>query len=101
MKGFMEFWMVGTIHCEEDRASAPAPRPQPRPSPAPSPAPYLLDQPHLQLDEEQLDKEAEISGLSAPRVPQPLPKPPQGPASPSPGAAAAGSAFGCAGSGES
>lgn len=72
----MEFWMVGTIHCKgghsissrsTGRPNRPAPPtptiPPPHPNrsapPSPAPVPYLLDQPHLELGEEQLGEEAE------------------------------------------
>ena len=46
--------MAGTIHCKKRRVSSPtAPE-----SPPPPPGTYLLDQPHLELGEEQLGKEA-------------------------------------------
>ena len=75
LKGFMEFWMVGTIHCKEGRASAPRPPelpsssnspPHPRPAQPPAQPAYLLNQPHHELREEQLEEEAENSGLSPP-----------------------------------
>lgn len=100
LKGFMEFWMVGTIHCKGGHASAPprAPGGPLPPPPPPSCSPYLLDQPHLELGEEQLGEEAEQQ--TEPQHLEP-PSPSQPPASPSQVAAAAGSAFGCGGSGES
>ena len=57
----MEFWMAGTIHCKKRRVSsptAPGPAPTPLPGPLPARAEYLLDQPHLELGEEQLGEEA-------------------------------------------
>ena len=53
--------MAGTIHCKKRRVSsptAPGPAPTPLPGPLPARAEYLLDQPHLELGEEQLGEEA-------------------------------------------
>lgn len=53
--------MAGTIHCKKRRVSsptAPGPALTPPARPPPRPGTYLLDQPHLELGEEQLGKEA-------------------------------------------
>lgn len=40
-------------------SNRPAPHPNRSAPPSPAPLPYLLDQPHLELGEEQLGEEAE------------------------------------------